>query len=345
MSAKKLKAEEKKSFRQGWAEKSKGQKAGFIVRILIIAASVVFIALALFAKQIFGADSVMGTIIGSGDGGFKGIWEAIKSKLPTLLKSITLIIITLAVSYFVRLVLRKILSLGKKGRTIVKLLDSFIKYAAAIILVFLILSAWGIDTSTLVASAGIIGLVIGLGAQSLISDLISGVFLVFEGDFQVGDIIVIDDFRGTVQSIGMRTIKILTPLGDLKVINNSDIRNFVNMSKYLSVAVCDLTLEYMVPVEKAEEIIKANLDAIADRLPTIVEGPTYLGVASLSDGGVVFKIIAKCKEEDRFQTVRGLNREFKILFDNNGISTQPTYLWADPTTYVKPAEGPEALKK
>ena len=105
--------------------------------------------------------------------------------------SLVIIIMTLAVSKILRFLLNKLFSLSQRGRTTVKLLDSFIRYFAAILIVLLVLSAFGVSTITLLASVGILGLIIGLSAQSLISDIISGLFIVFEGDYEVGDYILL----------------------------------------------------------------------------------------------------------------------------------------------------------
>ena len=92
------------------------------------------------------------------------------------------------------------------------------------------------------------------------------------------------------------------------------------MSNDLSVAVCDVAIEYGESIERVESIIENSLPAIRERIPAIQEGPYYKGVAQLADSGVVMKLIAKTKEEDRYQTERDLNREIKIVFDKNNIN-------------------------
>lgn len=309
-----------KKFKDGWNNKTKRNKITFIVKTSLWIIAAVFLLLALFSKQLFGEESIFGSILGDSVGGFMGLWDAIVAKLPTILKSIVIIIVVLAIARFIRYIVKKALTRGKRGETIAKMLDSFIKYAIAIVMAMLLLAAWGVDTVTLIAGAGILGLVIGLGAQSLIADVIAGLFIVFEGDFQIGDIVVIDDWRGTVKEIGIRTTKVIDAGGNLKIVNNSTISTVINMTSELSLAICDVGVEYGESIERVETVIRDNLDKIRARIPAIVDGPFYKGIDRLGDSSVVVKIIANCKEEDKFQTQRDLNREIKVVFDNNNIN-------------------------
>ena len=204
--------------------------------------------------------------------------------------------------------------------TSVKLLKSLLKYVIFIVAILFCLSAWGVNTTTLIASAGILSLIIGLGAQSLIADIIAGLFMVFENDFEVGDIVVIDGWRGTVIEIGMRTTKLVDYRGNIKIVNNSKISTVINQSKRTSVALCYISVEYGDDLPRIELIIRDNLDKIKENIPQIINGPFYKGVDSLGDSSVNLLFLADCKEEDLFVVQRAMNREFKILFDNNGIN-------------------------
>jgi len=184
----------------------------------------------------------------------------------------------------------------------------------------LILNAWGVDTTTLLASAGIISLVVGLGAQSLISDIIAGTFIVFEGEFEVGDIVIIDGWRGTVDEIGIRTTKVIDWQGNVKIINNSEISSIINQSKELSVTTCVIAMDYRESIPRVELIIKENIERIRNAIPEIVDGPYYKGVDSLGDSSVNLLFIATVKESDYYVVQRALNREIKMIFDENDIS-------------------------
>lgn len=236
------------------------------------------------------------------------------------LRSLSYAIFIPLLTLVIRFILRYIFTLLKKGRAIINLVSSFFKYIAMIILVFLILKEFGVDTTTLLAGAGILSLIVGLGAQPLIEDIIAGLFIVFEKTFDVGDIIVVDGFRGTVKEIGIRATKIEDAGGDVKIVNNSDVRTLINMTSELSLAVCDVDIEYSESLESVESIIQKNLDSIKENIPAIVEGPFYKGVAKLGASGVTLRFFARCVETAKFQTERDLNRQIKLLFDKNNIN-------------------------
>lgn len=131
-----------------------------------------------------------------------------------------------------------------KGETICRMLHSFVKYFSCIVILYYCLSLFGIDTKTLLASAGILTLVIGLGAQTPVSDILAGLFIIFEGEFQVGDIVTIEGYRGTVIEIGIRTTKIQDASKNVKIISNSDVCGVINMTRDYSYAWTDIGIEY-----------------------------------------------------------------------------------------------------
>ena len=165
-----------------------------------------------------------------------------------ILRIVSATILMLMISVFLRMIIDFISRFFKKHRAFLNLLSSFIKYLSIIIWIFLVLSIAGVDTTTLLAGAGILSLIVGLGAQPLIEDIIAGLFIVFEDVFDVGDIIVVDGFRGTVKEMGIRTTKIVDAGGDIKIVNNSDIRTLINMTSELSLAICDIDIEYSINI-------------------------------------------------------------------------------------------------
>ncbi len=279
--------------------------------VLVIGTVMAFV----FYTEIFGENSVFNQTVSQHD-----VLNTLYQKIPALIRSVQIITIAYVVSVFIRGFLRLILARTNRGATIVTLVNSFIKYAAAIVALLMVLSAWGVDTGTLLASAGILGLVIGLGAESLIADIIAGVFIVFEGEYQVGDIIVVDGWRGTVEEIGIRTTRIVDTGGNKKIINNNDMRSIINQTQELSLAKCIVGVEYGDSLERIEVIIRDNLEGIRKNIPAIADGPYYKGVDALNSSSVDLLFVAKCREEDIFQVQRDLNREIKLVFDKNGIN-------------------------
>ena len=212
------------------------------------------------------------------------------------------------------------LSRNPRTRTVNELIGNIVTYMGVILGIVWALTILGLNPTAAFASLGIVTLIIGFAAQRLIEDVISGLFIVLESQYNVGDIIILDDFRGTVVRIGVRTTTIVDPGGNYKVVNNSDIRNFQNRSKALSLAVSEIGITYGENIPHAEAIIKAALPEIYDRNADVFEAiPDYMGVEELADSAVVLRFTVACKEQNVFVARRRLNRELRILFMEKGI--------------------------
>lgn len=243
----------------------------------------------------------------------------LNEQYKVIIQCIILITVIMTLSKIVRMIFKKIMEKSNRAKTVITLLDGIIKYGSAMALIFLVLNACGVDTKSLWESVGVITLIVGLGAQSLIADIIAGVFIIFENEYNVGEIVSIDDFRGTVIEIGIRATKVLDAAGNIKIINNSDIKNVVNLSRELSLAVVDCEFTYDAPIELVENLLKDNLDSFKEKIPEIIEGPFYKGISYYGPSNIAIKLVAKCKEENRFQIQRDLLREYRQLFLSNGI--------------------------
>ena len=166
------------------------------------------------------------------------------------IRMVSYAIFLLGTSFVVRFVFMQFARLLRRGKAIVEIICSLIKYAAVIVLLFFILKTAGLDTTAILAGIGILGLIVGLGAQPLIADIIAGLFIVFEKVFDVGDISVVDGFRGTVKEIGIRTTQIIDTGGNVKIVNNSDVKTVINMTNQLSLAICEIGIEYGESLER-----------------------------------------------------------------------------------------------
>jgi small conductance mechanosensitive channel len=249
----------------------------------------------------------------------QGTIASLKAHVPTLIKSLITIVIIYAVCRILRMIFNAKMKKNNRTKTVFDLLDGFVKYGCAIAIILTVLKACGVDTTALIASVGVLTLVVGLGAQPLIEDIIAGIFIIFENEYNVGEIISINDFRGTVIEIGIRSTKLLDAAGNIKIINNSTIGDVVNLSRENSLAVVDCDFPYDVPLEVLENALEKNFGKIKESIPAIIEGPFYKGVCAYKDSNVTVKIVAKCKEEDRFQVERDLNREYRKIITALGI--------------------------
>jgi small conductance mechanosensitive channel len=210
-------------------------------------------------------------------------------------------------------------SKNKRRKTIITLIASLLKYTGYLFIIILLFNIWQLSAAILAAIIASLGIAVGFGAQGIISDLLTGVFLIFENSLHVGDIITVEGFRGEVEEIGIRTTKFTSATGDVKVINNSELKRFINMSVHRSMAICNFTIEYGENLKRVEEFIAEKIEEIASSYEVITDGPYYIGVVEFNERGVMLRIIAKCEEAKRMQLERDLNREFKLHFDANQI--------------------------
>lgn len=236
--------------------------------------------------------------------------------VPKIIQSIQSVTIILLITTVVLTVINRSARKTKRGYTVSRLICNLLKWVVAILLVIVVLAIWGIDTTALITGAGVITLIVGLGMQSLIADVVAGLFIVFENEFNIGDIITVDDFRGEVIEMGIRTTK-LKAVGNVKIFNNSDIRAVLNQSADLSTAKSLIDIGYGESLAKVEGII-------AEKLPLIkIEGAqseiSYDGVNELGESGVKLQFTVKCLENDIYGVQRSLNKELKNMFDESGI--------------------------
>ena len=289
------------------------------------------VAAFVFSTQLFGPDSIFNKALTG-----NAFVDWLFGHIPSAVRTVQVITIAILVSMLTRYFMRKGLAKSNRGLTIVRLLENFIRWVIAIITVLVILAAWGVDTTAIIASAGILTLVVGLGAQSLVADVVAGIFMVFEGEFQIGDIVIINDWRGTVQEIGIRTTKLVDAGGNVNIVNNSEITTVVNQTKDMSVAKCVVSIEYGESIPRVEVVIRDNLEKIRQSIPAILDGPYYKGVEALGASSVDLLLVATCREEDIYQVQRDMNRELKLLFDANGISIPfPQIVLNQPTEFKK----------
>lgn len=226
----------------------------------------------------------------------------------------------LLVANLVILVLRSLKPKRHRGRTLVTLIASLTKYAAALMILCWGLSILGVDVSTIVASVGILALIVGFGAESLIADVVTGVFMLFENQCNVGDIVEVGGFRGTVQEIGIRTTSVVDTGGNVRIINNSEMKNILNRSDNSSFAVSDISIPYETDLEALEKKLPEMLANIYQENPSAMkQAPEYLGVQTLADSAVVLRFIAEVEEKAIFSTQRLLNRELLLGLRKLGV--------------------------
>ena len=217
-------------------------------------------------------------------------------------------------------------ALDNRGETICRLLFNLAQYITIFLLLYQVFSYMGFPTGTVLASVGIGALAITFGAQTLVADVLAGVFNVLEGGYRVGDFIKIDDFEGYVRSIGVRTTRLESRMHDIEIIENSKIGKVINMTPLDSAVPLTLVIPCSESLERIEAILKEELPKIGSRMEKIVTGPTYVGVCEVCTSKVVphepsmtLLIITTAKIENYRAVQRYVNREVMLLCQRENI--------------------------
>lgn len=205
----------------------------------------------------------------------------------------------------------------RRMTTVGKLIKNIISYAGYFIIGMLVLDEFGVQLAPLLAGAGVIGLAIGFGAQSLVKDIITGFFIIFEDQFAVGDVIQTGTFKGTVEVIGLRATRIHSWTGEVHIIPNGMINEVTNFSMHNSIAFIDVSIGYEEDAERAITIIRRELERFED--DNLVKRPEVLGIQTMLSTEVKVRITAECLPNMNGAVARSLNAYIKKVLDDHGI--------------------------
>ena len=241
-------------------------------------------------------------------------------EFSTILKVIVMAAAVIAVVSLITMLLSLPNPKNHRTRSLLSIVSSMLKYIAGIVILCWGLSIIGVNVSTIVASVGIIALIVGFSAESLIADVVTGAFMIFENQYNVGDIVEVDGFRGKVTNIGIRTTSITDTVDNVKVINNSAMRNILNRSDKLSRSVCDISIPYETDIEELEKQIPGLVQLMYENHKDVMQDvPKYLGIQQLADSSIVLRFVVNVNEKDIFSCTRIMNHDLLLGFRKLGI--------------------------
>ena len=206
-----------------------------------------------------------------------------------------------------------------KRETILLLMRNVLKYACALMFLYLGLAKLGIDTKTLWASAGILSLLVGLAAKDMVSDIIAGLFIIFEGTYKIGDFVSVGSFFGTVEEIGLRYTKIVS-FSQTRSFNNSSIRDLINYNGDVAREILKIPVPYELDLLELEKLFDRELPLMSEKIPELIQPPKYQGVNSFEDSCILIRIALYCDPMSPGKARRAVLREFKLLFDREKIN-------------------------
>lgn len=229
----------------------------------------------------------------------------------------------------------------KRDITLVKLLQNIASYVVWFIVITTILSNFGIKVESIIAGAGVAGIAIGFGAQTLVKDVITGFFIIFENQFDIGDYVRINTTgttvaEGTVQSIGLRSTRIRSYTGELTILPNGTMNEIVNFSVNNSVAVFEVSVSSDENLKKVELLLEPYLESLQGKYEELTAVPEILGVDMVKAGEAVIKIAAETLPNNHTKIARLLRRDLKDFLDAHGIKSPVPRM----VMYNQPKGGP-----
>lgn len=210
--------------------------------------------------------------------------------------------------------------------TMASLLRSVITFSIALITVLTVMSIVGIPLAPLLASAGVGGVALGFGAQSLVKDFLSGIFMILEDQYGVGDVIDTGEAIGTVEEVSLRVTRLRDPSGVVWYVRNGEIIRIGNKSQGWSTAIVDIPVSYSENLEKVIPLIKSvvhQMDEAAEWQGLLLEEPQVVGVESMTGTAVTVRILAKTAAEQQYGVSREIRERVKAALDEAGVQGPP----------------------
>lgn len=207
----------------------------------------------------------------------------------------------------------------KRANTLIAILKKIVNYILIFFGIITVLDMFNIPTASILATAGIGGLAVGFGAQSLVKDIITGFFILLEDQYSVGDYIQTGDYDGIVEELGLRITKLRAFSGELHIIPNSNIQIVTNRTRGAMRALVKVSIAYEEDIDKVISILKELCIEIGKSNDTIVEGPNVIGVSDLGESGVDITIVAKTKPMEQWAVEREIRKRVKETLERENI--------------------------
>lgn len=246
------------------------------------------------------------------------VW--LDDNLINLVFSAIAIMVTLALILIMKMITLRVKKVkNKRSYTVLKLVETIFEYLIVIIAIFVLLGIWGIDVTSALAGLGVLGIIVGLGAQDLIRDLIAGIGIVIDNQYDVDEVVEINGFKGKVTKIDLRTTRLDNSAGEIRIIRNGTITALSNFSRTFSVAEVLVDIAYEENIDNVINILENKLPLLKDTYPQIIEGPIVVGVDTVTDNSVSIKVTAKTNPEKHYSVQRGLLKYIKEIIEQNDI--------------------------
>ena len=231
------------------------------------------------------------------------------------------VVIGVVLNSVIRVIINKISKnkyIDKKKMTIVSLIKNILKWLVIIFVILSILSVYGVDTTGIVASLGVAGLVIGLALQDIIADFVAGIFILFDDQYVIGDVVEVNGFKGEVIGFGLMSTKIKNATGDVLIISNSSFKEVINFSRTNSSLVITLDVSYDTDIDKLEKALN-ELEEDVNKMENVIGNYKLLGINEFSSSSIKYLVSIECKANCQYQIKRDYFKLVKKVFDKYKI--------------------------
>lgn len=206
-----------------------------------------------------------------------------------------------------------------RASTLESLTKNILSYILMFVLAVTVLQTFGIDATAILAGAGIVGLAVGFGAQGLVSDIVTGFFLLLEKQLDVGDSITTSTFSGTVEQVGLRTTQLRSPDGTLHFIPNREIKILSNHSRGDMQALVDVIISNDNDIPYCLQILQDVCDTIRKESDVITDGPSVIGIQTFASTSLTIRIIAKTINNEQWGIERLLRQKIQETLEEKRI--------------------------
>ena len=234
----------------------------------------------------------------------------------------------------------------QRAATMGTLLKSIVSGVVITVIALMAISELGYDIAPLIASAGIIGVALGFGSQALVKDFLSGIFMIFEDQYGVGDVVDLGEASGTVEAVSLRVTRLRDVNGTVWYVRNGEILRVGNMSQNWARTVLDVTVGYkedLVRVRRTLEEVAHDLWDDEDFKGLIIEEPEVWGVESLGVDGIVVRVTLKTAPMEQWGVARAMRERVKARFEHEGIdlAVAQRVMWQESAPSAASAEPTE----
>lgn len=235
------------------------------------------------------------------------------------------LIIFILIGAAIYITIKKILlaskeKINKRQQTIKKLIVNIAKYVIIILLILKLLTILGINVTSIIAGLGIVSVIIGLALQDIMKDVLSGMFIIIENQYDIGDEVKINNYQGTIVDLGLRSTVLKTLESQIVTIANRNITEVTNYSKEKPTIVLDLPVPYEISNEKALKLLESIKQKAEETIPDKVKDIKILGIQSFDDSSIKYRISLITKKDQRYTTLRQMNMIIKETYDKAKVS-------------------------